>query len=79
MELQKLIQECNTLKVDYNAEFEADLGVCQVELNKYMIYLESIKPKIKVEVEKVDCTYCGKKYADTGCQIHPNLCRKSSY
>lgn len=41
MELQKLIHECKNLDVN------SDLGICQVELNKYMIYLESIKPKIK--------------------------------
>ena len=34
MELQKLIQECNALKIDYNSEFKSDLGICQVELNR---------------------------------------------
>lgn len=73
MELQKLIHECKELDVN------SDLGICQIELNKYMLYLESIKPKVKKDTEILDCNYCGRKSAETGCMNHPNVCKNPRY
>lgn len=76
MNLQKLIHECLDLKSNKNIEFDTDLGSCQTELNRYLIYLEGIKPKQKIESVKLDCEYCGRKYADTACMNSPNPCKK---
>lgn len=27
------------------------------------------------EAEKTNCTYCGRKYADTMCKLHPAPCK----